>query len=318
PSLPFGLDSSRCKNCSKKGKHRHSLLDYHHIGNSVKLCDAIKVPVIKIKSPLNEVVVSKIDDEETPKTEATREKSDLESPKKFFDSIDESDGVNAPGGPNNMAAVLNRAPDVKEHITTAWTLYHGATGFINRMRRFTRKLLFLSAHNPATYQAKLMQERFYFKSYPGPNILVQEFSYLRGLTALIKNILADLNDHMAHIEAKAKETSEDLESESDITSATGTTRKREARNHLASSSGATKRPRTNAPSLLEDIRDFSSIINPISLYIGSDGLTTDPPPREDPKLNLTMFVLLEGSVWKDDSQHFSVARQIDNILAANQ
>ncbi|KAF9955347.1 hypothetical protein BGZ65_003435 [Modicella reniformis] len=174
---------SRCKDCPGKAvKHRHSLLNYHHVGNFVELYDAIKAP--KVQPPVvRDHPATPRPETKTTCSDTLRMKSDLESfkgslvwfhsIKTFVQSIFSASGVddaNDPDDPNDMSAVLNvlkQVSSVEADIATAWTLYDGASGFINWLRRSTRKLLFLSAHDPATYQTKLIQGRFYFKSYPG-------------------------------------------------------------------------------------------------------------------------------------------------------
>ncbi|KAG0265021.1 hypothetical protein BG011_005588 [Mortierella polycephala] len=150
----------------KPPKHRHSLLDYQHIGQLIRMHNRSKIPTVKpsaFEADLSQGVVRSEKEMQVLMTKLSKLAA-------LWKALGQDQGSNttAESGETNEKRTLDQIAD---DISKAQALYSvdelthlRQPGFFERIILSIPTLL---SHAPATYQRNLVQARFYFKSFPG-------------------------------------------------------------------------------------------------------------------------------------------------------
>ncbi|KAF9197100.1 hypothetical protein BGZ50_000050 [Haplosporangium sp. Z 11] len=150
----------------KPPKHRHSLLDYQHIGQLIKLHNVPKVPTVKpsaFEADLSQGIVRSEEEIQVLMTKLSK----LAALWKALDQDRDSNTTTVSG----RISEKRTQPQIADDIAKAQALY--SVDELKRLRQpgFFEQIILsfptLLSHAPAAYQRNLVQARFYFKSFPG-------------------------------------------------------------------------------------------------------------------------------------------------------
>lgn len=179
-SIKSDYDAGHRSTYPEPPKHLHSLLDYQHIGQLVKVFHAARVPVSKpspFEADMSQDVLrqKKNMDEFLEKLEVMRmawSQHVPASPEAVEASTNGSNKQDKKDDQLELSTRLQQAQkQLQEDIVQARELYD--VDELSRLREpgtFEQILLSfpsLLSHAPATYQRNLVRARFYFESFPG-------------------------------------------------------------------------------------------------------------------------------------------------------
>lgn len=173
-------------------KHLNSLLDYQHIGQLVKVCNASKVPTIRpsgFEADLSEGILRRKNGLARLMTKLGKVATTWQVQDHIVDSVQQSSSVSNTNGTATTRTTVTTtatmsvsacdeqqtraatAQQIADDIAKAQALYD--VDELSRLRqpRLVERILlkipsFLS-HAPAAYQRNLVRGRFHFKSFPG-------------------------------------------------------------------------------------------------------------------------------------------------------
>ncbi|KAG0364818.1 hypothetical protein BC939DRAFT_476502 [Gamsiella multidivaricata] len=180
-------ENKKCDTKDKRPMHLHSLLDYQHVGQLVKVYNAARAPKVKpsaFEADLSRDVLRKEQEVDALMIKLAKVASIWKAQDQLDASVNQSTntattvtmtttltGTATVGQEGDEKSQAETAQQIADDILRAQALYN--IDELSRLRqphlleRMLLKIPSLLSHAPVAYQRNLVRGRFYFKSFPG-------------------------------------------------------------------------------------------------------------------------------------------------------